>query len=57
MKKSILRLGKPLKRDVQQLINGGKSKFCENDSNCEWPLGCCIGLCMTPERYDEICGS
>ncbi len=35
MKKSILRLGKPLKRDVQQLINGGKSKFCENDSNCE----------------------
>ncbi len=35
MKKSILSLGKALKKTEQQLINGGKSKFCENDSNCE----------------------
>ncbi|CAL2089769.1 WAP-type (Whey Acidic protein) with four-disulfide core [Tenacibaculum sp. 190524A02b] len=56
MKKSILNLGKALNKADQKNVNGGMGKYCESHSDCRWPMGCCMGLCMTPDRYDQICG-
>ncbi|WP_435261355.1 hypothetical protein [Tenacibaculum sp. nBUS_03] len=60
MKKSILNLGKALKRAEQKEISGGVGSTCFSHADCPRDMGCCdngpyVGLCMLGSDYRNHC--